>query len=191
MEFLENKTNSDVILKILVIGEIKTGKSLFIQRLTNLDDYEFKRSTKSYNETIGLEFNIKYINFNNTIFKLQFWDTSGQERFNTILRTFFEHANVILIFFDAEDRNSFERAKNIYKEKCKEIKNATIILIRSKYGNSKKEFINCISDEEALEFVDRNKISFAHICCFEKYETGIKELITLILTQYLRKNKLQ
>ena len=40
-----------------------------------------------------------------------------------------------------------------------------------------------ISDEEALEFADRNNIKFALVSNLEKYGNRIEELFTLVLNQ--------
>ena len=50
-----------------------------------------------------------------------------------------------------------------------------------------------VSDEEALEYIsNKNNFYFAHISSFEKYETGIKNLIEIILFYYLKnKNKFE
>ena len=42
-----------------------------------------------------------------------------------------------------------------------------------------------VSDEEALEFADKNNIKFAHVSSWEKYGNGIEELFTLVLNQIL------
>ncbi len=39
-----------------------------------------------------------------------------------------------------------------------------------------------------MEYADENKIIFFHIASLEKYETGINQLIKLILDEYIRKN---
>ena len=65
--------------------------------------------------------------------------------------------------------------------------NPILILIRYNYqkhfnSNEKKDLI---SDEEALEYADKNNIYFTHISSIEKNETGIKELLYTVLIKYI------
>lgn len=58
--------------------------------------------------------------------------------------------------------------------------------MRSKYdlnGNINND--DFISDEEVLEYADKNKISFAHLSSFEKYDNGIDYLLNLIAPQLI------
>ena len=67
------------------------------------------------------------------------------------------------------------------------------MLIRSKYDlniKSEDNFNNFISDEEALEFTEKNNLLFFHISSFEKNESWIKELFSLSLEKYIKKNKI-
>ena len=62
-------------------------------------------------------------------------------------------------------------------------------LIRSKYDlNLNLEKNEIVSDEEALEFADKNNFIFTHISSFEKYGNGIDNLFDIIFKEYhLRK----
>ena len=69
---------------------------------------------------------------------------------------------------------------------------AICILVRIKYDlgmNEDNRMNDFVSDEEALEFADKNNIKFAHVSSIEKYGDGIKELFSLILNQILEKRK--
>ena len=62
-------------------------------------------------------------------------------------------------------------------------------MIRNKYeiNSNKYDNIDFISDEKALEYVDNNKLLFCHLSNYEKYETGINQLIETFLNEYLKK----
>ena len=87
-------------------------------------------------------------------------------------------------------RNSFNDAITLYNELKSEYNYSIFLLIRNKYDlkinqenndNDNDNDNDYVPDEEALEFADKNNIIFTHASSFEKYETGIKELFTLIL----------
>ena len=158
-----------------------------------LDDYKsFKQLPNNYLQTIGIDFNVIRIKFNNKIFKFQIWDTAGQERFSTITKDYYKGANSFLIFYDAFDKESFKRAKAYYEEAFKKNVKAIYFLIRCKYDlSSNSEKNDFISDEEALKFVDKNNLFFVHISSFEKNENGINEIFEIFLKEYnKRSNKI-
>ena len=186
MEFIEDLDKFDYVLKLVIIGKASIGKSIFLKRLRlSNEDFKFQKNYFNYIQTIGVEFMNKVLKFNNHIFKLQKWDTSGDERYRNIIKVYFKGCSVFCLFYDAYDRDSFEIAKNYYKEIIKISKDIICILVRSKYELALKEGNkDYVSDEEVLEFADKNKILFSHISLYEKYETGIIKLINLILNKF-------
>lgn len=57
------------LYKILVIGELGTGKTSFIKR------YVHQFFSQNYRATIGVDFALKVLNWDsNTIIRLQLWD---------------------------------------------------------------------------------------------------------------------
>ena len=191
MYFFESEDkNYNCILKILILGKEEIGKTFFTKRINLYKNYkQFKNLSKNYLSTIGLDFIITKKKFNGKIYKLQLWDTAGLEHFNTITKTYYKGANIILIFYDALNKSSFEKAKKHFKKSFEYSPNIIYFLIRSKYElelSSKKD--NIVSDEEALKFADKNHLIFTHISSFENYGNGIDNLFDLILKEYnLRK----
>lgn len=60
------------LYKILVIGELGTGKTSFIKR------YVHQFFSQNYRATIGVDFALKVLNWDqNTIIRLQLWDIAG------------------------------------------------------------------------------------------------------------------
>ena len=63
------------LYKILVIGDLGTGKTAIIKR------YVHQFFSEHYRATIGVDFALKVINWDqNTIIRLQLWDIAGQVR---------------------------------------------------------------------------------------------------------------
>ena len=66
-------------IKILICGDLNTGKSQVLNRLAD-DDF-----IQEYNSTIGIDFKIGKAQLDeNKPVKMQLWGTSGDERFQTI-----------------------------------------------------------------------------------------------------------
>ena len=169
-------------IKILLIGIEKTGKTCFFNRISNKT--EFQKSIKEYKKTIVSEFGFKVIIKNNKKFRFQFWDIVWNE---TVINILNKDAHVIIFFYDSMNRQSFEKIKDLYCSGTLN-KNCIFFIVRNKYELKKQSNDNSdiISDEEVLEFADKNNMIFKHISILEKYETGIDELFNKIISEYLK-----
>ena len=175
-------------IKCSLIGKYKVGKSKFFDRFihekTSQELMELKQ--EQYWQTIGTDFGGRDIEFNNKCFHCLIWDTAGDDRYHSLLNGFIRSSNVFLLFYDAFDRNSFIRVKNIYEEIKNNFPNGIFYFVRSKYdlnGNINND--DFISDEEVLEYADKDRVSFAHLSLFEKYDNGIDYLLNLIAPQLI------
>ena len=183
MEFVGNGENYDILLKFMITGTSSVGKSLFMKRISFYNEYyNYKNLSKNHIETLGVDFTIFKVKLDNKVFKIQFWDSAGDEKWKNTISRYFRGCKAILIIYNSFIRNSFLKAKMIYQELSQTYKDVIYCLIRCKYDFSLKGNNNdFVYDEEALEFATKNNIIFCHISSFEKYETGIKELFTTIL----------
>ena len=66
--------------------------------------------------TIGVEYKSKTIYTDKYKIILNIWDTSGQERFKSITKSFFINANGALFVYDITNFKSFENVKNWIKD---------------------------------------------------------------------------
>ena len=93
----------DEKIKIMIIGETKTGKTSLISRYCK---NEFTGG--AYLSTIGIDFQIKNLTINSKKIRLQIWDTAGQERFRNIAKNYFQSSDGFLILYDISNHESFE-----------------------------------------------------------------------------------
>ena len=193
MEFLDHNQEyeNQIIIKAIIVGKSTIGKTFFYNRI-NLNYTKFQQINLKYITTLGFEFYLKAVKYRNKYFLIQIWDTCGQEAYKSLITSFYHDTDIFLIFYDALDRNSFERAKSYFEEIKTErhIINPIYVLIRSKYENAldKEKKNDIVTDEEALEFADENNIYFFHIGILEKYETGINDLFEFTLNEYINRN---
>ena len=82
------------LFKILITGNASVGKSSLLRRFV---DGFFDDSTIM---TVGVEFFIKEIHFDNMRCTLQLWDLGGQERFRYLLENYVMGARGALLLFD-------------------------------------------------------------------------------------------
>uniref|UniRef100_A0A183BWF6 Ras-related protein Rab-32 n=1 Tax=Globodera pallida TaxID=36090 RepID=A0A183BWF6_GLOPA len=64
----------ECLFKIIVIGDISTGKTSLIQRFIH------NNMSGNYKPTLGVDFATKLVQFEDTLIRLQFWDISDKTR---------------------------------------------------------------------------------------------------------------
>ncbi|KAM7345714.1 RAS oncogene family member Rab32 [Cochliomyia hominivorax] len=98
-----NTEKREHLYKILVIGELGTGKTSFIKR------YVHQFFSQNYRATIGVDFALKVLHWDpNTIVRLQLWDIAGQERFGNMTRVYYKEAVGAFIVFDVTRSGTFD-----------------------------------------------------------------------------------
>ena len=92
--------------KVVFIGNPTAGKTSLLNRLCN-DKFE-----PNYDSTIGVDFFTKTVFYNETIFKLQLWDSAGQEKYRSLIPSYIRGASIIFLIYDLNHHESFESINN-------------------------------------------------------------------------------
>ena len=92
--------------KIVFIGNPTAGKTSLLNRICN-DKFE-----QNYDSTIGVDFFTKTVFYNETIFKLQLWDSAGQEKYRALIPSYIRGASIIFLIYDLNHHESFESINN-------------------------------------------------------------------------------
>jgi Ras-related protein Rab-2A len=110
-ELMDPKLNkSDFLFKLIIIGDSAVGKSCLMQRVTTnefIEDHEV---------TVGVEFGTLIIRLTDQIFKLQIWDTAGQESFKSITKIFYRGAHCVVLAYDITRLDTFLNLETWFKE---------------------------------------------------------------------------
>ena len=144
--------NYDYLLKYIIIGDAAVGKSNLLLRFSQ-DDFK-----EEYQLTIGVEFGAKNITLNNKIFRLQIWDTAGQENYRSITRAYYKNSVCSILVYDISNRDSFEHISS-WIEDCKAQSPKTVFMVlvgnKSDLTDRRK-----VSLEEGKELAKNNNMMF-------------------------------
>lgn len=88
-------------LKLIVLGDTYCGKSSILTR------YKNNNFSESGSSTIGVDFFNIPLHKNNTEYILHVWDTSGQEKFNSIISSYYRNIAVAILIFDLSRKETF------------------------------------------------------------------------------------
>jgi len=66
--------------------------------------------------TVGFEFQTFIVKINNTIIKLQIWDTCGQDVYKSLVANFYKSSSLAILCYSIDSRQSFENINNWLSE---------------------------------------------------------------------------
>ena len=145
-------------------------------------------------DTLNIDWDSSYYKLSdNSIVKVQIWDTSGRTRCRNSTEKIYERTDCIILIYDVSCKGTFNECKNYYCEKIKQLckDNIKVMLI----GNKKDlEYKREISFEEANSFALENNYIYMEASCqrnenvFESFEKAIE--ITLIEKKKENENQL-
>merc|ERR1719367_1403195 len=108
-----DKRQSSRLYKVIVIGEVSTGKSALIKRYV----HNFFGNHANYRATVGVDFQLKILKFNDDLeIRLQLWDIAGQERFSSMTRAYYKGTMGAIIVFDYTNANTYQAAIDRWKK---------------------------------------------------------------------------
>lgn len=62
--------------------------------------------------TVGVDFGGYLIKIDDVVYKLQIWDTAGQESFRSITKIFYRSADAVILGYSITQRDSFDHLKS-------------------------------------------------------------------------------
>ena len=179
----ENKKNSNGIneIKIILLGEAGVGKTSIILRY-----YKNKFETNTIT-TIGSTFVIKELQRGNTTYRLNIWDTSGQEKYRSFTKLFVQGAKIIILVYAVDNKESFNILDFWYKSVL-EISEGEENIVLAIIGNKIDKFDEAvITEDEGKKFADGKNAIFRLVSAKEDPK-GLSSLFDTLLDELIKKN---
>ena len=148
----EDYAQYDLSFKMIVIGDSGVGKSCLTTKAVKNKFEEF------YQATIGFEFLTFNLKMNETVVKLQIWDTCGQEVYRSLISNFYRNSSLAVLLYAIDNRDSFINVDNWLKElKGQANPDVKIMIVGNKCD---LEDERKVSIEEGKEFKEKNNLNF-------------------------------
>ena len=168
-------------INLLLVGDSSVGKTSLCHR------YAINEFHENYLSTIGVDYLEKVIVIDDQKVNLKIMDTSGQERYGSIVTNLFRQADGLIFVFDITNKDSFD-AINRWLTLAEDIKDLPKILVGNKIDLQNRRVIK---KDKIENFAERNN----NIHCFEtsaktgeNVEDAFNDLIRLILPDKIKKN---
>ena len=129
---------------ILLMGDSGVGKTSIFKRYI-FNDYDEKETTAS----IGIDFEMKNLEYNKKKYSICLFDTAGQERYRAITKSYLNNGQGVFLVFDMSNKNSLISIINYWIDMIQEFdKNYKLIILGNK---------DDLKEEDKISFEDINK----------------------------------
>jgi len=177
------------IAKVLVVGNVATGKTSVINRFAR------NKFSKDYQTTIGVDFALKRVRMGATELNVQLWDIAGQERFAGLSRIFYTHAVAAIIVYDVTSRDSFDSVLKWKQDIDAKVflpsgARIPVLLLGNKADLLQGETpaSRCVAPEELNKFVEQHGF-FAHAECSAATGANVKEACINLVAKIHQNNQ--
>jgi len=169
--------NNKIILSVL--GNSGVGKTSFIMKFTD------KTFQESYLATYGIDFKTKYVTINNNKYRVDLYDTAGQERFRSVSVNSIRMSDGVILIYDITDEFSYENI-SVWMDNIHQIKGEDfpVILIGNKCD---KDDERIVSKEKGEELAKKYQLSFLETS--NKIGTNIEEAGLNLINKIIENNR--
>ena len=172
----------DEKIKIILLGEISTGKTSLINAYF---DYGFSENEKT---SVSSSFFQSEIIVNEKQYLVDLWDTAGQERFRSLTKNFIRESNVVIFVYDITNKISFNELENYWIDTVKEeLKDSAILGIA---GNKADLFENEAVEKDKAEQLAKKIGGFFSETSAKENAKGFRDFVLKLIEQLLLKKKI-
>jgi small GTP-binding protein len=157
-----------ILLKIIIVGECETGKSLLSKHLSD------NNIISGYIPTIGLDmYVLRKELYNNINIKIHLWDTSGSPSYLNIIKSYFPACCAGIIIIDLSDENAINHTTKWIKELQNVKRNDNNKILISVFADVSKGVYNKNINSKILNICRKENVRFYEINLIEKSDSII------------------
>ena len=164
-------------IKVILLGETGVGKTNIIGRyLTgNFDSLS--------NPTLGSTFGEKIIKREGCTYSLKVWDTTGQEKYNSITKLFIKGAQIVILVYSIDNISSFQKINFWHNYINEELSKKKYIL--GILGNKKDLFESEVVSEEDGKRMAKEKDAIFGLVSAKVDKKGIEKYFEMLLDEFI------
>lgn len=98
-----------MLTKIIVLGDTMVGKTSIVHKFC------FPNDTVKVHKTIGIDCTSRVLNFDNKLYKIQFWDVAGGTEWMRLYPKYIKNVDIALVVYDVSNEQSFLNIKKWIK----------------------------------------------------------------------------
>ena len=167
-------------IKIILLGESGVGKTNLINILMGIpfNDNEKSSASNSYSE--------KKVTINNKLYKLNLWDTIGQEKFRQLTKIFYKDSKIVIFVFDITSKESFDELQNYWVKDVKE-QIGDDGIVKGVIANKMDLFLNeQITSEQGEEYAKSIGAKFLSISAKTEGPKKFETFLMSLLEEYIK-----
>jgi len=164
---------------IILLGNASVGKTCILHRLS--EDIFSER----HSPTIGCDMSAYYIKYKSKKYRLIIRDSSGQERYKALTKSFLRKTDGVLFIYDVTNKESFKDLESWYDLYKEENEKVIGLLIGNKCDCERQ-----VEEEKAKKFVEERELK-KYFETSAKLDKKIKKAISCLLAEILKSKGLE
>ena len=170
-------------LKTILLGIQGVGKTNLIKIATG------RKFEKEQNSTLSVSFFEKKIVIDKIEYKIDLWDTIGQENLRQLTKLFYNNSKIVIFVYDITSLKSFEELKSWHEEVIDQVGDD---IIKGVVGNKMDLYDNeQVKEEQGKEFAKSIGAEYLSISAKTDPPKKFEDFLILLVKAYLKTGKLR
>ena len=165
-------------IKVILIGEVGTGKTSLIHTSIGL---EFKYKIKSTQSSSIMQ---KKVTIDDNTYIINLWDTIGQEVFRSLTKIFMKDAKIVIFVYDITRLDTFNQIVEFWYDNAKEVLGDEPVM--GIVGNKEDLYLESkVGDDIVQEFIKDKDIPFQLTSA--KVPKNFNDFLEILIRKYIKK----